>query len=289
MSDVAHIRQVWQAVVPREALPYDFLVHGLVAFAAIHVASTCPANGHFYKSLALSHRQRALQSALAPLHHITPTNCHALFAFAGVTAFSTFTVYSPETSPVDVMLDFFPVVRGTKTVLRSALEWISHGALNPLIERQWDEWKSDAASSPSALAPEVKIHLWELEKLNCRTARDEEEHECFAVAIQRLIDAYETYKYIVGDRSLVFVWTVVVRNEFVAALQSRKPMALVILAHYGILIHSVDEQWWAKGRGARLIEAIHLELPTEWKEAITWPLQVVRNERPLKMANPQGG
>lgn len=285
MSDVAHIRQVWQAVVPREALSYNFLVHGLVAFAAIHVANNCPADGPFYKRLALSHRQRALQSALAPLNHITPANCHALFAFAGVTAFSTFTVYSSETSPVDVMLDFFPVVRGTKTVLRSALEWISHGALHPLIERQWDEWKIDAASSPSALTPEVKEHLCKLEKLNCRTARDEEEHECFAVAIQRLIDAYETYKYIVGDRSLVFVWTVVVPNEFVAALQSRKPMALVILAHYGILIHSVGEQWWARGRGAGLVEAVHLELPTEWKDAVSWPLRVVRDEEPLKMAH----
>lgn len=286
MSDVAHIRQVWQVVVPREALPYDFLVHGLVSFAAIHVANTCPSGGQFYKRLACSHRQRALQSALAPLNNITSANCHALFAFAGVTAFSTFTLHGlersgPSPSPVDLMLDFFPVVRGTKTVLRSALEWISHGTLNPLIERQWDEWKSDAASVPSAVTPEVKMHLCELEGLNRRTARDKEKYECFAVAIQRLMDVYDTYKYIAGDRSLVFVWTVVVNNEFVAALQAREPMALVILAHYGILIHSVDEQWWAKGRGAELIEAIHLELPAEWKDAVTWPLKVVRSADPV--------
>ena len=278
---MAHLRQVWQAVVPREALPYEFLVHGLVAFAAIHVANTCPAGGQFYNSLAVSHRQRALQSALGPLNNVTPANCHALFAFASVTALSTFTMHCPGASPVDDMLDFFPVVRGTKTVLRSALEWISHGALNPLIERQWDEWKSDAASVASALTWEVKIHLCELKELNRRTARDDEEYECFAGAIERLIDVYKTYKYIARDRSLVFVWTVVVRNEFVAALQSREPMALVVLAHYGVLIHSVDEQWWAKGRGAGLIEAIHQDLPTEWKDAINWPLQVVRSEDPV--------
>ena len=184
------------------------------------------------------------------------------------------------------MIDFLPVVRGTQTVLRSALGWISTGAMNPLIERQWDEWVFVGLSS--FLNPTIRARLHELQEVNWRTAHNEAEYQRFFTAIERLIHAYETYRYIAEDRSLVFVWTVTVPESFVVELKARRPMALVVLAFYAVLVHSVEEQWWAKGRGKNLVEAIHEELPMEWREAVKWPMEVVRSEEPLLLGEGKG-
>lgn len=249
----------------------------------MHVAASSTTSNHYYAILANSHRQLALQKALSPLSRISPANCHALFAFAGVIALSAFaspTDSGPNAtaSPVDKILEFFPLIRGIQTVIRSALPWIAEGSMNPMMNRQWDRLKFEPESMPSNLSPIVGAQLHALQELNRRSMPKNDEAACFANAIDRLVSIFETYKIIAEDRSLVFVWTVSISDEFVLALQCRKPMALVILAHYAILLHSVNERWWARERGAELIRAIHQELPQEWKSAVAWPMQVIESD-----------
>ena len=161
------------------------------------------------------------------------------------------------------------------------------GAMNPLIERQWDDWVFVGLSS--SLNPTIRARLHELQEVNRRTTCSEAEHQCFSTAIQRLIYAYETYRYIAEDRSLVFVWTVTVPEDFVVELKARRPLALVVLAFYAVLVHSVEEQWWAKGRGKSLVEAIYEELPVEWKGAVKWPVEVVRSEQRVVLGEGRWG
>ena len=53
-------------------------------------------------------------------------------------------------------------------------------------------------------------------------------------------------------------------------------MALVILAHFAVLLHCVSAQWWAGERGKRLAEAIEQELNDEWKPAVQWPIDAIQ-------------
>lgn len=54
-------------------------------------------------------------------------------------------------------------------------------------------------------------------------------------------------------------------------------MALVILAHWAVLLHSVSAQWWAGERGRLLVEAIFQELDDEWSAAVQWSMDVVQS------------
>lgn len=54
-------------------------------------------------------------------------------------------------------------------------------------------------------------------------------------------------------------------------------MALVILAHWAVLLHSVSAQWWAGERGRLLVEAIFQELDDEWRAAVQWSMDVVQS------------
>ena len=55
-------------------------------------------------------------------------------------------------------------------------------------------------------------------------------------------------------------------------------MALVILAHYAVLLHDVRSQWWAAGRGKQLVKSIQRELSDQWKSAVQWPMDAVQGD-----------
>ena len=45
-------------------------------------------------------------------------------------------------------------------------------------------------------------------------------------------------------------------DPFVMELEKKETPALVTLPHYAVLLHGINEQMWAKGRGSQLVEAI---------------------------------
>ena len=83
----------------------------------------------------------------------------------------------------------------------------------------------------------------------------------YRAAIQDLRKSFEMYATIVEEGLLVFLWAVMLPDSFVMKLKEKETLALVILAHYAVLLHGINEQWWAEGCGSQLVEAICQMLP----------------------------
>lgn len=280
LSDRDSVQLTWRVAVPKEAIPYNFLMHALLSFASAHLAQLCPAQRTAYSRGAFIHRNIALRSCIPALRDITPKNCHALFAFSSVIAVSTFAF--PEasseshTSPVDNILTFLVLIRGVNTVLQGGLDWIRSGSLNPLLQDGRVNWREQVALLPIAfLAPFERLRT-----LNQNATPDSNVRKVYAEAIQDLENSYGAYQLIASDRSLVFIWCAIIPSEYVALLRERQPMALVILAHFAVLLHNVGAQWWAGDRGRHLAGAIHNELNNDWKLAVEWPMAVVQKPWP---------
>jgi hypothetical protein len=58
--------------------------------------------------------------------------------------------------------------------------------------------------------------------------------------------------------------------ELIAA---RRPEALILLAHYCLLLNKVDNVWWLRGISRHLLKSIHATIGEEWEGWIAWPLQ----------------
>ena len=267
MSDMAELQQLWKMAVPREAIPHDFLMHAILGVAAAHLAHIFPAGSHIYQKSASMHRDLALHSALPSLAKMTATNCHAVFAFAGITALSIFAFPCSSDarsvpSPVDDMLNLFPLIRGVGTVLRSgsALKWINDGELRPMLEPR-GRWPVEGQPKIHILPENVQAKLDKLRVLNEQVLYSGAEQQCYTMAIKNLENAFGTFNGNVDGWTSVFVWGAVMPDDFLTALRARKPMALVILAHYGILIHRANGQWWFEGQGAQLVEAVYRDCP----------------------------
>ena len=276
LSDRDSVQRTWRVAVTKEALPHDFLMHALLCFASAHLAQICPAQHRMYSESAVTHRSMALRSCIPHLRKVTPTNCHALFVFSSVIAISTFSFPNspsmPLDSPIDNIVTFIVLIQGVNTVLQSGLDWIKTGSLEALLQTERVDWRQKIGPVPMSLRDAAqKLHAWN-DQHTLETHR-----ELYLKTIQNLESFYGAYSIVTSDRSLVFIWCATVPAEFVARLRERGPMALVILAHWAVLLHSVGAQWWAGERGKLLVEAIYLELDDEWKAAVQWPMDVVES------------
>lgn len=282
MSDVAELQQIWKSAVPREGIAHGFLRDIILSLAAAHLACICPSEQVLHLRRASTLRNKALQSAVPSLAAITPANCDALFAFAGIVALSVFAFpASSDThsvpSPVDDILDVFSLVRGVGSLVRNgnALAWINHGDLQPLIEPR-GRWPVAWQPEDIFLPDNVNVRLDDLEALHGTAYCNDEERQFYAKAIKALRSVFERFINNPDGRSSLFVWGAIVPDEYLVALKARKPLALIILAHYGVLAHQAKAWWWCGNKGAHLVEAISQQLPREWQTAIQWPMEATQ-------------
>ena len=284
LSKVPAKHPTWQTAVPREALTYHFLMHALLAISAVHLMYLCPSKQHIYEEAATRHRNRALTTSIPFLNNITPINCHALFALSNIISVLSliFPHPSPPSSlglssdPLNTTLEFFMVIRGVKTILSSAQEWIAHGPLYTFTQHNWE---------PS-LAPLPNNAMAAFERLERKVEETVEEPalcEAYGEAIQKLKKAFQTDEVIRDEPGLALIWPVVVPERYITELSNRMPMAVTILGYYAVLLHSNSGPWWLEGRGRILLEAVCEVLPSEWLPAVDWPRETI--EKNLNFAS----
>ncbi|KAI1144315.1 C6 finger domain-containing protein [Hypoxylon sp. FL0543] len=102
-------------------------------------------------------------------------------------------------------------------------------------------------------------------------------------------DAYErTLSYICSTLKLVdeegwsgrilrraAIFPMLSDQRYVELVREGSPRALVILAHYFVLLVSYDDVWWVGNVGTEEIRAIANVLPGEWQHLLAWPLKVI--------------
>ncbi|THX09116.1 hypothetical protein D6D13_06149, partial [Aureobasidium pullulans] len=74
---------------------------------------------------------------------------------------------------------------------------------------------------------------------------------------------------------LVDAWSVTLPTVYREMLEERKPVALVILAYYAVLISLTPEVWHLDGWPTLLINRIADILGPEWSEFLSWPQEII--------------
>jgi hypothetical protein len=60
--------------------------------------------------------------------------------------------------------------------------------------------------------------------------------------------------------------------QFVLKLKEQDPLALVILAHYAVILHWLrEEHLWMRGWGKDIVDTVKHTLDKEWLDCIEWP------------------
>ncbi|KAK9360724.1 hypothetical protein V1504DRAFT_453755 [Lipomyces starkeyi] len=275
-SEAPEIQEIWKTVIPKEALAHHFLMHGLLALSALHLIQINSGDKSpsqmMYVEIATRHQSLALSSFRPELNNITPLNCNALFAFSSILSIIAFassqcTGIEPGMAPVEEILRAFSLLRGVYEILRSAWDWIEKGQLGLLV-------RHEGTSTGDTVPAEAHAALDYLDELN-NDNRETEARETYGSAIRKLRESFENFYTRCQQVRSATAWPITVPHAYIALLKSRQPMALVILAHYCVILSFLDGRWWLTGWGEKLVEEIYQSLDASWRPSIHWPVKVV--------------
>ena len=278
LSDREESHYLWRVVVPQIAFEHEFLVRAILAISALHLSTLRPLVQDHYTHIAVQQQDAALRLFRAVMIKPDESNCDAFFAMS-----SLIVVYGFESPKASDSLGMFnykgdhsdewlPLIRGVNSIIQSVWECVSKGRLTRLLH---DHTQSPASTTLPAVLTE---HLGLLEDLCSKMVGDQEDSAACKEAVAHLRWCFErmnnkaTYEC---EVSLAFCWPVMIPQHFITILNNLNQEALVILAHYCIILHHLDGYWWMKGWANHLIENIQRQVADGLQPWILFPSNVV--------------
>ena len=263
---------MWQVHFVNLGFKHDFLLRGILAVGAYHLAWQNPAHKAEYTFHASRHQSLALMSFQETLANVNDSNCHAIFAFSCLVIIMTF-VSSTKDKPSDFtseVLQWFYLLRGAKIVLDMHSDLIKTSFLKPLV----DEW-SYTSSTPTYTIPDSE-RITDLFRICGMSDHDRETSQAYTLAIHSLLSTFTQVSVCRGrgESALLpsFLWPIMLPPKFLESLGERQPEALVVLAHYCVIVYwcEATDNWFMGGWGRYMLGTIKETLPEEWQEHIKW-------------------
>ncbi|KAF9884632.1 hypothetical protein FE257_001385 [Aspergillus nanangensis] len=269
------VEWIWHATIPREAMHHPFLMHAILALSSLHLAFTTPpgiVNGDLktnYLRTAHAHRQQALLEQTKVIHKLDAANSNAAFAVSSLLIVFSFAMplSSPTiksaTDPIDEVCHIFQGTQRSTHVFAEIIDWVSRGELRPLVM---------CDSSFPKMPDTSRLAIMALSRMNTTLTERDSGHETdiFDRTIGSLGHSLDSLAR--GGELMItaFQWIIQIPPRFIDLLRERHPFALVILAHYAVILHALRRHWWVGDWGDRLIRAIGHHLDAGWKRSISW-------------------
>ena len=279
--DLSHhppLQHIWQIDIPKDAVSYDFLMHEVLAFSALHMAHLSSANRGRYEESGVLHEQLALKLFMPVFNCITSDNWHAIFAFTALLGLVRLALpQRPQLgSEIDRLIEFLQLMRGPLMHIACSRQFLTRRGLGVLFDVDDTTHESVGRLYAPDLGGAVLASLQSLRDLNRSIVKAENVRNAYTESIDDLQTAFDRIIMSPRKRSLVFLWPVILKDPYMKLLQARQPMALVILAHYGVILHTINDQWWARALGSQLVKTIHDTLDEKWKDTMRWPVEMVK-------------
>ncbi|KAF7954322.1 hypothetical protein EAE96_005449 [Botrytis aclada] len=317
-SRIDSIRDMWRITIPKMASAHPFLMHCLLNLSALHLAFLNPAKRDSYLAPAIRHHDIFLSLYRSQLHDITPDNCSAMFVCSSLISVCTlaFPICSnnPSSSipsshsyrlqqqqfdsPIQLASSLFTLLQGAFTLVRMSWQWLEDSAISALVTNRFQFCEADSNakirlhSSDSAL----RLLMARIESMLSRSnlssstssphtspsPLSSEEFSAYNNAISTLRDVFMLLDSSEADNGVVLIWPFLLDAErgFATLLKEMRPLALVILAHYGVALHMSRDDWFIGEWGRNLILDVKKTLTlagyeAELQELVAWPLEIV--------------
>ncbi|KIX10712.1 uncharacterized protein Z518_01796 [Rhinocladiella mackenziei CBS 650.93] len=252
------ILKIWQDTVVQIAFEYPFLLHGILAISALHLAHEYPAERESFLLQSFRHLEpslRVVKSSIAkPADAATP----ALFACACLLVIHSFGVGALEKpqDPIGSILGIVQLIRGVSAVLRSSWDTV-HGvqlsALEPLVAGGLSSGVPGHVAQITALKQQVaslsQFDIPFAERSACLEALDHLE----AVVLKAKARSEEKQE---SALAILFSWPVIVSEEFMPLVAQRRQVPLAIMAHFVIRLGVIGQCWWLQGCNTRLTNQV---------------------------------
>lgn len=263
------------------SLRIPHLLHAMLSLAALHL-------GHRTDAAAFQTRALELFNGTAHIINITPDSAAPTFQFASLVGIYKLADVSltceddgDEAGLLDRFIEFVDVHSGLRAVIRASWSSISQSGLKPSItpfEKDIERFQQNQGDGEGECS-QLRDLLRNLEAGEIGT----DTLDCYRDAVKHLQWAFSLEQRCQPALSpgAVFAWPVMLSPNFVVLLQQRRPEALVILAHYGALLHKHRDIWVVGNVGSRVVCAVTTLLGRYWRPWLEWPNAIIVTETGL--------
>jgi len=272
------VRRVWQKAVPKDAVTHPHLMHCILAISALHLANQeyegqDSEAQERYRRAALRHEAAAISLCWPLLNHVTAANCQSLFTSGWILGIFTaarnqVSDMSNSDTVIEGVLAIGQQARGVYAVLDACDQWLRSGEFDVFLRlNPWDD--------APPIVPDIDEALQAIYKtIEASLEYDEARRSMYSAAIKLLRFSFQAPTVNPQYPTVVFSWLSFMDRNFVGLMEQKDAMALVILAHYGVLLHTAASWWWCGDLGARLVKSIYDSLEQS-RHLLTWPVSKV--------------
>ncbi|GAQ47269.1 hypothetical protein AtubIFM54640_006898 [Aspergillus tubingensis] len=275
--------KVLREFVPQEALSHPFLMHSLLALSALHLSHHGPVERkHKYTEAAMTHNNISLSLCKPLLNNVTSGNCHALFAFACFVVMFSFAAHGPKVDPgaqhPSAVLEVFMLIRGVASIVGQARPWIEAGGMRDLL-KLGEQSREDSNTAHARELFDRVSDIYDNLKRHSRPGCYDSESLVIEESVQKFLDLLQQAIGVANPApSIMMRWPAVINVKYLDLLQANHPTALVVLAHYGVALELMAENWWLDGWGAFLVNtALYRWGPHPGPELI-WAREAIRQK-----------
>lgn len=262
----------WKVEVPSLAVSHHFLMQGILATAALHLAYFRPSQKSSYLYTSARHQGLAMRDFQLIMPAITPENCNAVFAFSTLLVVHSLTSQFNEqqnspSSPnqgLESIGAWIALLRGCTTVYLSARASIRSGPFRRVAEFHVPETPSDDADDRSLCRLSRNL-LTDSEMIQVSS---EDEIETYRRCIHQLrltAAASCTADPLLDYRAIMFCWATRIPGDFLRLFNERRPPALVIMGYAWMLLKRGDGLWFMEGQPEAMLESLRAELSPKWQ------------------------
>ena len=275
----------WQTQLPSLGYVHPFLMHILLAVSSLHLARLSPDDHKHFMAVAARHQSTALPAYRQELEdlesNVDEQKGRAMVSFASLTAVYallcppvTDAGMSTAVSAITQLSDSFLLLRGAREVLAIVGDCVEGCTMSSQVHALYGDVNLSLNPEDARLAGvEVLIIEDAASRFVAGQAKQANSEAlyllrwCFAM----LSDSASN----INVKRAINIWIEAVPQAYLEAVRDLQPGALVILAHWCIMLNRAQMYWYLQDSAAHVLSSIWDVLDEDWREKISWPLQAV--------------
>lgn len=276
LSPDPQIRDLWRVVIPQMAFTTDYLLDGILALSALHIARYNTGRRQSLLAYAIERQSASLSKALPLIPGVMPQTCSPLFVFGVLMLYFSLARPIQEDNMLvlgnGVVPEWLYLLRGIDTVVMAETSIFS-SPVSLIFKSTWgsmDYWKTHT--------PDNYQVLTELEERVCAEVHMEEGN---LLTLQKTIAALRrSYSFLYSQNMKdqdklrgFFQWLFEIDDAYLELLRKNDNGALCVLAFYAVLIKDLERYWWIDGWAVHLIQGIYVLLDGEHRLWIRWAIE----------------
>ena len=267
------------AIYVKYALTTPYLMHQVLATSALELSIRTADSRILYREFATGFQNRALSlfNESNPVLEVTEENYILMFLFSsmvGAHLLCDALHYQRESLEgfIDTFTQCLSVYRGVLAIIKQCRHLLSTTELEPRLKLAEVLMQPTDTSGSECDALKDLVDSADVSPSSRKAYREA------VLYLQKVFDVQRSASESRTRMPLAFAWPLYVSPDFLDFLSQSQAEALVILAHYAVLLHRGRDLWLIGDSGRFLIESICESLGSGWQEWLEFPKEALRED-----------